>query len=114
MESLRQKFYNKLAKEYEEYEEQLKELPKEEIIKKSYETAIKNEMTYYFDPGSEYFNEKQLKVLNKLEKPMDEIYQDWIHNDFGIGEDIRLSIDEFSYSLIEHEKQKKEITIDER
>ena len=52
MESLRQKFYNKLAKEYEEYEEQLKELPKEEIIKKSYETAIKNEMTYYFDPGS--------------------------------------------------------------
>ena len=70
MESLRQKFYNKLAKEYEEYEEQLKELPKEEIIKKSYETAIKNEMTYYFDPGSEYFNEEQSVITLPMQRKM--------------------------------------------
>ena len=77
------------------------------IIEKSYETAIKQEMTYYFDSASDYFNDEQIKVINKLEHPLDELYDDWLDNDFGIGEDIRLSIDEFTYTLIDKEKESK-------
>jgi len=105
---MREELYNKLAKEYLEYEDRLKQLPIQDIIDKSYETAIKNEMTYYFDPASDYFNDERIKVINNLEHPLAALYEDWIDNDFGIGEDIRLSIDEFSYSLIERQKESKE------
>jgi len=104
---MREELYNKLAKEYLEYEDKLKQLTIQEIIEKSYETAIKNEMTYYFDPESDYFNDDQIRILNKLDNPLNTLYQDWLDNDFGIGEDVRLSIDEFSYSLIEHEEMQK-------
>ena len=40
-------------------------------------------------------------------KRVDELYDDWLDNDFGIGEDIRLSIDEFTYTLIDKEKESK-------
>ena len=46
---MREELYNKLAKEYLEYEDRLKQLPIQDIIDKSYETAIKNEMTYSAD-----------------------------------------------------------------
>lgn len=104
---MREELYNKLAKEYLEYEDKLKQLSIQEIIEKSYETAIKQEMTYYFDSASDYFNDEQIKVINKLEHPLDELYDDWLDNDLGIGEDIRLSIDEFTYTLIDKEKESK-------
>ena len=71
---MREELYNKLAKEYLEYEDKLKQLSIQEIIEKSYETAIKQEMTYYFDSASDYFNDEQIKVINKLEHPLDELY----------------------------------------
>lgn len=102
---MREKLYDKLEKEYLEYIDKLKQLTVNEVIDKSYETAIKNEITYYFKPKSEYFNDDQIRVLNKFDNPLEEIYDDWLRNDFGIGDVIKLSIDDFCYYLLEDEKE---------
>jgi hypothetical protein len=106
---LRQEVYNKIAKDYSDYIDELKTKDVDYVIDKSYETSIKDEMTYLFDPGSEYYSDEQLKALNKSKHPLEDIYSDWISNDFSIGDSLRDSVDEYLHSEIEYQKNHKEI-----
>ena len=103
---MREKLYEKISKEYEAYINNLKKETPTYIIDKSYETTIKEEITYLFDPNSRYFSDEQIKKLNKCEYPLDTLYDDWLKNDLGINDDIRESVNEYLSTLTYERKNK--------
>lgn len=103
---MREKLYEKITKEFENYIKDLKTKDVDYIIDRSYETAIKEEMIYCFDPNSRYFSDEQIKILNKSSSPLNELYSDWISNDFSIGDEIRESVNEYLIDLTSRFKEK--------
>ena len=106
---MREKLYEKISKEYEVYINNLKKQTPTYIIDKSYETTIKEEITYLFDPNSRYFSDEQIKKLNKCEYPLDTLYDDWLKNDLGINDDIRESVNEYLSTLTYERKNKNKL-----
>lgn len=96
---MREKLYEKITTEFENYIKDLKTKDKDFIINKSYETAIKEEMTYLFYPNSQYFSDEEIKALNKSSSPLNDLYSEWLDNDFSICEEIRESLDIYLYDL---------------
>lgn len=103
---MREKLYEKITKEFKNYIKDLKTKDVDYIIDRSYETAIKEEMIYCFDPNSRYFSDEQIKILNKSSSPLNELYSDWISNDFSIGDEIRESINEYLFDVLSKIKEK--------
>ena len=103
---MREKLYKKITNEYENYIKNLKTKDIDFVIDRSYETAIKEEMIYCFDPDSRYFSDEQIKVLNKSSSPLNDLYNDWIRNDFSIGDEIRESMNEYLFDLLSRIQEK--------
>ena len=104
---MRKKLYEKISKEYDNYINELEKQTPSFIIDKSYETTIKEEIIYLFDPNSMYFSDKQIKELYKCKYPLETLYNDWLKNDFGINDDIRESVNEYLSTLINETQNKK-------
>lgn len=103
---MREKLYEKITKEYENYVNDLKTKDVDYIIDRSYETAIKEEMIYCFDPNSRYFSDEEIRILNKSSSPLNDLYNDWISNDLSIGDEIRESVNEYLIDLTSRFKEK--------
>lgn len=103
---MREKLYEKITKEYENYVNDLKTKDVDYIIDRSYETAIKEEMIYCFDPNSRYFSDEEIRILNKSSSPLNDLYKDWINNDLSIGDEIRESVNEYLIDLTSRFKEK--------
>ena len=103
---MREKLYEKITKEFENYVKDLKTKDVDYIIDRTYETAIKEEMIYCFEPNSRYFSDEQIKILNKSSSPLNELYSDWISNDFSIGDESRESINEYLFDVLSKIKEK--------
>ncbi len=65
---------DKARKEYADYKKELLELPKELIIEKSYETAVKQEFIDELEFSDLYIDEK--KALMNRDHLLDELYND--------------------------------------
>lgn len=103
---MREKLYEKIIKEYENYVNDLKTKDVDYIIDRSYETAIKEEMIYCFEPNSRYFSDEEIRILNKSSSPLNDLYNDWISNDLSIGDEIRESVNEYLIDLTSRFKEK--------
>ena len=102
---------SKAKKEYEEYKKKLLELPKELIIDKSYETAVKQEFIDELEFSDLYVDEK--KALMNREHLLDEFYNDWLDNDTGLYEALDNSFDEtVTYLTRYYYDQKKQQDLD--
>jgi hypothetical protein len=113
-EKTRQELYDKLLKENESYKDNLFNLPIKEVIDKSYETAIKDELIYLFYPGSEKFNLDEIKALKRENNSLETLYQGWMDCDLNINElledNVRDVLNDLSddYKALQKENRKKD------
>lgn len=79
---LKDKLYDKIEKEFKEFTESLQLLQPDEIIEKSYEIAIKQELTYVFQ--NDLFSEKEMEDFLKVDYLLSQCYCEWLGNDYSI------------------------------
>lgn len=115
---IRENVYSRMEQEYNNFIENLKILSPEEIIEKSYEKVIKEEILGYFCPEFENYLSRQIKTLNRCKNPLEELYQGWIDFDEGthsiLKESINYTIENLSEEQKDIEKSKQKSTFQER
>ncbi len=72
--------YIKMKTEYDEFINNLKNLPPEKIIESSYEKVFKEEILNCFQSGTP-LNKKQAKAIFFKKYPLDYLYQEWRDTD---------------------------------
>ena len=92
-EKIREELYQKLSLEYDSFIEEIKKLPPEKIIDKSYEKVMKEELVSMFYPESDQYDISDIKALNKSEYPLEELYQGWMDEDSGIHQALESSVE---------------------
>ena len=90
-EEINQRLYEKLAKEFDGYIEHLKTLPPEQIINSSYEKVFKEDLLLCFEGND--LDYERAKALLSLEKPLDELYDEWLGTDCSYMDMLRDCID---------------------
>ena len=93
-----EKLYLKLKEEYLNYVNNIKQLPVEEIIKKSYELTIRKEFVDMFYDNRD-FNKFQLLALLEKEQPLQYLYDSWMDCDYGINNLLLDNLDNTFYEL---------------
>lgn len=102
---LKQELYDKLEKEYNDFIEDLKTKKPDEIINKSYEKVMKEELKEMFYPELNNYELSELKALNKTKAPLEELYQGWMDYDGGVHEPLQYSIED-TLEFLKKEQQK--------
>lgn len=94
---IRNKLYERMQQEYNDYLNNLMEASPKEIIDNSYQITMKEELVSMFIPESERYDIEDIRVLSKTKKPLEELYQDWMDCDIGINQvlddSVQLSFD---------------------
>ena len=85
-EKIRQELYEKLEQELTSYEQELSTLTIKEIIDKSYETTVKEDIIYLFSPQSKQFNLDEIKALKNEKNSLETLYQGWMDFDSNINQ----------------------------
>lgn len=105
-EDLRDLLYQKASKEQSDYIEHLKTLPPEQIIDRSYEKVMRDDILMTFE--DDYLSDKQVAELIKLDYPLSACYEEWMDNDYSHMEMLRDTIDDYTQRLVkEHEAEKQ-------
>ncbi len=105
-EKIRQELYDKLENELSSYKSSLTELSSKEIIDKSYETAMKEELICFFYPNSEQFDFEEIKALKQEENSLNSLYQGWMDCDLNICQLLEDSVRDTLEELVEEQKEK--------
>lgn len=105
-EEIRQELYDKLEKEYQSFIEEIKTLPPEKIIDKSYEKVMKEETLSMFYPESKMFDMEEIKALNKEKNPLEYLYQGWLDSDLNLNQLYEDNVRDSLYDLAEEQRQK--------
>ena len=98
IEDLRNKVYHKINSEYLEYIDNIKQLSLEDIIKNSYQIAIKEEFIDMFSVTGNY-NKFQLLALLEKENTLDYLYEAYEGTDGGLHNFLEEKLDEEFYNL---------------
>ncbi len=93
--------YGKLAQEHDDFVDDLKTKTPEQIIEASY---IKDDLFSIFEYTD--FPQTQAKALYKLDKPLDALYQEWLHNDMSYMDLLRDTVDNRIESAVKELKAK--------
>ncbi|MGM9552251.1 MAG: DUF3848 domain-containing protein [Clostridia bacterium] len=105
-ENLRGLLWEKAAKEQSDYIEHLKTLSLQEIIDKSYEKVMRDDILMTFE--DDYLSDKQVAELIKLDYPLSACYEEWMDTDYSHMEMLRDTIDDYTKRLVkENEAEKK-------
>lgn len=105
-ENLRGLLWEKAAKEQNDYIEHLKTLPPEQIIDRSYEKVMRDDILMTFE--DDYLSDKQVAELIKLDYPLSACYDEWMDTDYSHMEMLRDTIDDYTQRLVkEHEAEKQ-------
>ena len=109
-EDLRDLLYQKASKEQDAFIEHLKTLTPEQIIDRSYEKAMRDDILMIFenDYMSEYLSDKQVKELLKLDYPLSACYEEWMDTDYSHMEMLRDTIDTFAQRLVDENEAEKQ------
>ena len=85
-EILKEKLYDKLSKEYEEYLKDLKTKDIDYIIEKSYQTTMKESILKLFYPSLYDGEEKEIKALLDENHLLNCFYDKWLKVDCDISD----------------------------
>lgn len=111
-EKIRQELYYKLESELSSYKKDLESLSAKEIIDKSYETSIKEEVIYLFYPESKKFDLDEIKALKNEKNSLETLYQGWMDCDMNICELVedsaRDTVEDLARELKEKQSKKKD------
>lgn len=101
---IKTELYSKMEKEFEKFLRIIDKSSVEKLVDSAYEITIKQELLCLFYPEYDYYNIKDLSLLNKEKEPLQLLYNDWLKFDGGIHEVLENSI---SLSLRTLEKNAK-------
>jgi hypothetical protein len=91
-EEINVKLYEKLSKEFNDFCDKLKTLSPEEIIRSSYEKVFKEDILMCFECSDMGY--EKAKALLRLDKPLDDLYNEWIGADCSYMDMLRDCIDD--------------------
>lgn len=97
--------YEKVQAEYDDFIADLQGKPAEEIIKKSYEKVIKEEMVSICEFAE--MGQKEAKALYLEKYPLDRMYQDWLKSDVSYMDMLRDSVDDTAKEVVAERKEKQ-------
>lgn len=111
-EKIRQELYEKLEQELTSYKQELSTLTTKEIIDKSYETIVKEEVIYLFYPESKQFEIDELKALKNEKNSLETLYQGWMDSDLNINQiledNVRDTVSDLADEYREKQSKKKD------
>lgn len=96
--------YNKVQQEYDNFLEELQQMPAEEIIERAYEKVIKEEFVCICEYDE--LPQLQAKALYNLKNPLAELYQEWLSDDLSLTEDLKYAIQWRAESAIKETQNK--------
>ena len=112
-ESLDDKLEFKLNKEYFEFTEGLLRKSKEEILQKSYEITVKEEIKDILLSDELNLHDKEKIILLNTDNVLTEFYHDWLDIDIPLGDALRDTLEESIISVTRYYgKQNKHIQND--
>lgn len=76
--------------EYDQLMEEMKQLPTDVIINRSYERIIKSDMLACIVEG--FLSQEESEALLCYEKPLEYIYAEWLHNSLSCLDVMRTSL----------------------
>ncbi len=86
--------FRKADQEYKQFINELEGLPPKEIIEKSYEKVIKEDILMIFESAE--LDPNDARALCKKNNILDFVYQEWLDNDCSIMDMLRDTVDECS------------------
>ncbi|MBS7359655.1 MAG: DUF3848 domain-containing protein [Oscillospiraceae bacterium] len=102
--------YEKMNNEQNDFVENLKHLPPEKIIQSAYEKVMRDDILMLFE--DDFLDDKQIKALLRLERPLSACYDEWLKNDCSYMDMLRDTVDDFFKRPCKRtRKGKKEKTI---
>ena len=81
-----------MQKEYNEFLDELKQLPPEEIIDKSYEKVLKEDILCLTEIHD--LLQPQAKALYHMKNPLEQLYQEWLSTDCSHMADLEYVVTE--------------------
>lgn len=104
---LKTEFIEKVEQEYSNFKEKLEKKSPKEIISKSYELVVKEQIKDELKYRNYDINE--LKALNKKYDVLEEFYQDWLSADGRLGEILENTIDDTIEIIADNYAKEKRI-----
>ena len=102
---LKDLLYEKMSNEQNDFIENLKHLPPEKIIQSAYEKVMRDDILMLFE--DDFLDDKQIKALLRLERPLSACYDEWLKNDCSYMDMLRDTVDDFSENLARNQEQAK-------
>lgn len=102
-EKLKSLLYNKIKSEYDALYAKLLTFTPEEVIKRSYELLCKENFLSII--SFENFTYEQIFALNNLEKPLEAMYQEWLHTEDDLMEQMRDSVAKLARDELEEKPE---------
>lgn len=97
--------YEKMSNEQNDFIENLKHLLPEKIIQSAYEKVMRDDILMLFE--DDFLDDKQIKALLRLERPLSACYDEWLKNDCSYMDMLRDTVDDFSENLARNQEQAK-------
>lgn len=104
---MKTEFIEKVEQEYSNFKEKLEKKSPKEIISKSYELVVKEQIKDELKYRNYDINE--LKALNKKYDVLEEFYQDWLSADGRLGEILENTIDDTIEIIADNYAKEKRI-----
>lgn len=103
-----EQLYSKLEDELCSYKEDLKRSAPEAVLRRSYETVMKQELVCLFYPDEERYNLAEINALKNCDNSLDTLYHRWMDIDLNLNELLEDSVGEvvsdLAYSVERHSK----------
>lgn len=104
----RKYLYYKMTDELRSYTEDLERASAEDIIRRSYETVMKNELICLFYPDEKRYSLDEINALKNCDNSLDTLYHRWMDVDLNLNELLEDSVGEIvsdlAYSVERHSK----------
>ena len=102
----RKHLYYKMTDELRSYTEDLERASAEDIIRRSYETVMKNELICLFYPDEERYSLDEIRALRSCDNPLDTLYHRWLDIDVNLNEVLEDTVgdivSDLAYSVERH------------
>ncbi len=94
----------KLQKEYDAFVDNLKQQAPEDIINSAYRIIFMKDLVTVCE--NDIFTQKEAKALYRLNAPLEELYQEWLSNDFSYMDMLRDTVKDRAASTVKDLKVK--------
>lgn len=99
-----QLLYDKMKSEYDEFISDLSTKSPKEIIDHSYEKVFKEEILIICEAYDR--TPEEARVLYQLKRPLDFMYQEWLHNEYSYMDMVRDTVDDGAKSAVKQMKER--------